>query len=53
MSIYRGWVVANELSARHRLVLLRREVVDDPELICPVREQVKSTLPWYRRMFWW
>jgi hypothetical protein len=53
VSIYRGWVVGSDLGRRHRLTLLRRQVLTDPDLICPVREQVKATLPWYRRIFWW
>jgi hypothetical protein len=33
--------------------MLRREVVTDHQLIRPVREQVRSVLPWWRRIFWW
>lgn len=32
---------------------LRREVVSDPLLIGPLYLQVRSILPWYRRIFWW
>lgn len=49
MSIYRGWVMAPLL----RQNALKREVLNDPDLICPLRQQVRSTLPWYRRIFWW
>jgi hypothetical protein len=34
-------------------VMLRREVISDASLIGPIRDQVRLTLPWYRRLFFW
>jgi len=35
-----------------RGMCVRKEVITDPRALQPLREQIKSTLPWYRRIFW-